>query len=180
MDAINIAVNDRRRAGVSRPKKNNPKIDMTPMVDLGFLLISFFIMTTELDKPRVAPLNMPKEGTCILLGNSKALTVLLAGDENVYYYHGNWQDAVAANKIVKTSLYSSEGLRKVIIEKKQWLDTNDSKEGRNGLMMLIKSNEETAYKNLVDVLDETMINDVRKYALVKMEAEEAAWIKEQQ
>ena len=62
MEAINIEVVDRRRAGVSRPKKHNPKTDMTPMVDLGFLLISFFVMTTELSKPRVAQLNMPKEG----------------------------------------------------------------------------------------------------------------------
>jgi biopolymer transport protein ExbD len=180
MEPINIAVNDRRRAGVSRPKKNHPKTDMTPMVDLGFLLISFFVMTTELSKPRVAPLNMPKEGPSMPLGNSNALTVLLAGGDNVYYYHGNWKDAVAANNIVKTSLYSGDGLRKVIIEKKQWLEANDKKEGRNGLMMLIKSTEETPYKNVIDVLDETMINDVRKYALVKMEAEETAWIKEQQ
>ena len=179
MEAINIAVADRRRAGVSRPKKNNPKTDMTPMVDLGFLLISFFVMTTELSKSRVAPLSMPKEGTETFLANSNALTVLLAGSDNVYYYHGNWQEAVAANKVLKTSLYSSDGLRKVIIEKRQWLDAHDSKEGRNGLMMLIKSTEETSYSNVIDVLDETMINDVRKYALVKMEAEEAAWIKKQ-
>jgi biopolymer transport protein ExbD len=180
METINIIVGDRRRAGVGRPKKNNPKTDMTPMVDLGFLLISFFVMTTELSKPRVAPLNMPKEGPSTLLGNSNALTVLLAGDDNVYYYHGNWKEAYAADGIVKTSLYSGDGLRKVIIEKKQWLDTNEKKEGRNGLMMLIKSTEETPYKNVIDALDETMINDVRKYALVKMETEEATWIKEQQ
>jgi biopolymer transport protein ExbD len=180
MEAINVAVGSRRRAGVSRPKKNNPKTDMTPMVDLGFLLISFFVMTTEMSKPRIAPLNMPKEGPPMPLGNSNALTVLLAGDENVYYYHGNWKDAVAANKVVKTSLYSSNGIRKVIMQKKQWLETNDKKEGRNGLMMLIKSTKETPYKSVIDALDETMINDVRKYALVKMETEEAAWIKERQ
>lgn len=180
MEVINIAVVDRRRAGISRPKKNHPKTDMTPMVDLGFLLISFFVMTTELSKPRVAPLNMPKEGPPIPVGNSNALTVLLAGGDNVYYYHGNWKEAVAANKVVKTSLYSSSGLRKVIIEKRQWLDAHDLKEGRNGLMMLIKSTEETPYKNVIDVLDETLINDVKKYALVKMETEEADWIKDQQ
>ncbi|MEP7373876.1 MAG: biopolymer transporter ExbD [Chitinophagaceae bacterium] len=178
MEAINIAVNDRRRAGVSRPEKRNPKTDMTPMVDLGFLLISFFVMTTELSKPRVASLNMPAEGPPIELGNSNALTVLLAGNDNVYYYHGNWREAVAENDIIKTSLNSPDGLRKVIIEKKEWLDAHDSKEGRNGLMMLIKSTQETPYKNVIDVLDETMINDVRKYALVKMEVDEAAWIKE--
>jgi len=180
MEPISIAVKERRGAGISRPKKNNPKTDMTPMVDLGFLLISFFVMTTELSKPRVATLNMPKEGLPILVGNSNALTVLLTGGDNVYYYPGNWQAAVATNNIVKTSLSSRDGIRKVIIEKKQWLDLHDSKEGHNGLMMLIKSTEETPYKNLVDVLDETMIGDIRKYALVKMEPEETAWIKKQQ
>jgi biopolymer transport protein ExbD len=180
MEPISIAVEERRRAGVSRPKKNSPKTDMTPMVDLGFLLISFFVMTTELSKPRVAPLSMPKDGTETLIKNSNALTVLLTGGDNVYYYPGNWQDAVAANNIVKTSLSSSDGIRKVIMEKKRWLDLHDSKERGNGLMMLIKSTEETPYKNLVDVLDETMISDVRKYALVKMEPGETAWIKKQQ
>jgi biopolymer transport protein ExbD len=155
-------------------------MDMTPMVDLGFLLISFFVMTAELSKPKVAQLNMPKEGPPTPLAKSNALTVLLAGDENVYYYHGNWIDAVEANGIVKTSLYSSEGLRKVILDKKQWLEKNDKKEGRNGLMLLIKSTDETPYKNVIDALDETMINDVRKYALVKMEKEEVAWLKERQ
>jgi len=180
MEAINITVGNRGRAGVNRPKKNNPKTDMTPMVDLGFLLISFFVMTTELSKPRVAPLNMPKEGPSMPLGKSNALTVLLAGDNNVYYYHGNWKDAVASNSIVRTSLYSGDGLRKVIIGKKQWLDKNDKKEGRNGLMMLIKSTGETPYKNVIDALDETMINDIRKYALVKMEKEEVVWLKGRQ
>jgi biopolymer transport protein ExbD len=157
----------------------NPKTDMTPMVDLGFLLISFFVMTTELSKPAVAPLNMPKEGPSIPLGNSNALTVLLAGGDSAYYYHGNWKDALLADKIEKTSIYSVDGLRKVIMEKKKWLHAHERKEGGNGLMLLIKSTSETSYKNLVDVLDETLINDVRKYALVKMEVEEAAWIKRQ-
>lgn len=177
MDIVNTSISDRRRARVRRRLKLNPKTDMTPMVDLGFLLISFFVMTTELSKPRVAPLNMPKEGPPIFTGNSTTLTVLLADHGNVYYYHGNWEDAAASGKIEKTSLYSVDGLRKVIIEKRKWLDVHNVKEGRNGLMMLIKSTKETSYKNVIDVLDETMINDVRKYALVKIEPEELAWIK---
>jgi len=150
------------------------------MVDLGFLLISFFVMTTELSKPVVAPLNMPKEGPPIFLGNSNALTVLLAGGDSAFYYHGNWKDALLADKIEKTSIYSVNGIRKVILEKKQWLDQHEPREGSNGLMMLIKSTSATSYKNLVDLLDETIINDVRKYALVKMDVEEAAWLKRNQ
>jgi biopolymer transport protein ExbD len=180
MEVINIAIRDRRRTGVSRPKKYNPRTDMTPMVDLGFLLISFFVMTTELSKPRVAPLNMPKDGPPITLGNANALTFLLAGGDSAYYYHGNWKDALLANKIEKTSIYAANGFRKVIIEKKQWLAAHEPKEGSNGLMILIKSTSETSYRALVDVLDETMINDVRKYALVKMDDEETRWLKGQQ
>lgn len=73
LELINIAIRDRRRTGISRPKKYNPKTDMTPMVDLGFLLISFFVMTTELSKPRIAPLNMPKEGPPIPVGTPMLL-----------------------------------------------------------------------------------------------------------
>ena len=137
-------------------------------------------MTTELSKPAVVPLNMPKEGPPITLGNSNALTLLLAGGDSAWYYHGNWKDALLSGKIEKTNLYSVNGLRKVIVEKKQWLAAHELKEGSNALMMLIKSTAATSYKNLVDALDETMINDVRKYALVKMDVEEAAWIKKQQ
>ena len=177
MQLISSSVNDRRRAGVTRPKQHQPKTDMTPMGDLGFLLISFFVMTTELGKPRVTSLYMPKEGPSTPLGNSNALTVLLAGPDNVYYYEGNWKDAVATNRVIKTELYSTDRLRKIIMNKRQWLDAHDRKEGRHGLMMLIKSTEKTLYKNVIDALDETMINDVRKYALVTMEPEETDWIK---
>lgn len=150
------------------------------MVDLGFLLISFFVMTPELSKPVVVPLVMSQDGPPITSANSNALTLLLAGGDSAYYYHGNWKDALSSDKIEKTSIYSVNGLRKVIIAKKQWLAVHELKEGSNGLMMLTKSTPETSYKNLVDVLDDTMINDVRKYALVRMEVEEAAWIKKQQ
>src|SRR5687768_12504833 len=77
----------RSRRGVARMKKHSLKTDMTPMVDLGFLLIAFFIMTTELNKPVVTRLNMPHDGPSIPLAMSNALTVLLGDNNTVYYYH---------------------------------------------------------------------------------------------
>jgi biopolymer transport protein ExbD len=63
---------------------------MTPMVDLGFLLITFFIITTQLSKPSVVKLNMPKESKySTTVGESNALTFILDKDDRVYYYHGD-------------------------------------------------------------------------------------------
>ncbi len=136
MTSIDVAATHRRKPGVKNQKKERPKIDMTPMVDLGFLLISFFVITTELSEPRSASLNMPKDGPPMPLGDSSALTVLLAGTDKIYYYRGNWDDAVKGNKIFKTD-FSSLALRDAILQQKRQLDLTVNK--RDGLMLLIKS-----------------------------------------
>ena len=149
------------------------------MVDLGFLLITFFVITTELSKPVTMDLNMPKDGPPLTLGESDALTVLLGKDNTVYYYQGDWNEAAKANKIVKTSFSPNEGIGKVIREKQQWLDKNNSKEGRKGLMLLIKPGENADYGNVVDMLDQALIYAIKKYAVVKLEPEEVQYLKDQ-
>jgi biopolymer transport protein ExbD len=173
--------NDSRpRAGVGRPKKLNVKIDMTPMVDLGFLLIAFFVMTAQLSKPSVVNLNMPTDGPPITLGNSNALTILLDDNDRVYYYQGDWKEALTNGRIFITNFSVSNGLGQVIREKQQWLDANNKKEKRNGLMLLIKAGKGASYQNVIDALDEAMINIVKKYAILPVEPEEMEWIKKQQ
>lgn len=170
----------RKQAGVRRMVKHNLKIDMTPMVDLGFLLISFFVITTELSKPTAMQLNMPKDGVNSELGELNALTILLAKNNTVYYYQGNWENASKSGGIIQTNFSGKEGLRKVIMEKQNSLDRNSKmKEGRNGLMMLIKPAEEASYKNVVDVLDEATISVVKKYAVIKISKEEKEWLTRQ-
>lgn len=176
MTSIDATGITRRKVGVKNLKKQTPKIDMTPMVDLGFLLISFFVMTAELSKPRSASLNMPKDGPSMTLGDSSALTVLLAGNDRIYYYRGGWEDALNGNKIFKTDI-SSVVLRNAILQQKRQLELNNNK--GDGLMLLIKSTEDASYRNVIDVLDEVLINNVKKYAIVKTEAAEIAWIKDQ-
>jgi biopolymer transport protein ExbD len=176
MTSIDAPGIHRRKAGVTNLKKQKPKIDMTPMVDLGFLLISFFVMTAELSKPRLASLNMPKDGPPMTLGDSSALTVLLAGNERFYYYRGSWEDAIKGNKIFKTDI-SSVALRNAILQQKHQLELSNNK--GDGLMLLIKSTEEASYRNVIDVLDEALINNVKKYVIVKTEDAEIAWIKNQ-
>ena len=68
------------------------------------------------------------------------------------------------------------GVRKVINEKQQQLDINNTKEGRRGLMLLIKPGEDAVYSDVIDILDEALINNVKKYALLKPDEEEIKWL----
>ena len=169
-------VADRRRAGVPRMKRHNVKTDMTPMVDLGFILITFFIITTELSKPSVVKLNMTKDGPPMPLGISNTLTVLLDEHNRVYYYHGDWKKASENNEIYSTNFSVTNGLGKIIREKQRWLDEHGTKEGRKGLMLLIKAGNGASYQNVIDALDEATINIVGKYAVLPADKEEKGWI----
>jgi biopolymer transport protein ExbD len=172
-----VPVNTGRRPGVRRMKKHSLKTDMTPMVDLGFLLIAFFVVTAQLTEPRATNLNMPQDGPPTKLENSNALTVLLGGDNSIYYYHGDWEQANKNKEIFKTSFDLKTGLGKVIREKQMRLDGIEvNGEGRKGLMVLIKPNKDTNYENVINVLDEILIHDVKKYAIVKLEQEENAFL----
>lgn len=175
-NAENLA---KKRAGVKRLIKHHLKVDMTPMTDLGFLLISFFVVTTELSKPTVMDIVMPKEGKPIDLGESGALTILTK-DDIIYYYEGNWNEATKNNVIYKTGLSGNLSLRQVIQKKKLNLDGNIKfKEGRDGLMLLIKPGKSTSYKMLVDILDEATISMVKKYAVVRQTPEETKWLEKE-
>lgn len=166
------------RPGIRRAKKHTVKMDMTPMVDLGFLLISFFVITTELTRPRVANLNMPHDGPPIDLGTSNALTLLLGKDNTIWYYHGGWNEALAAHQVFSTTFDIKTGIGKVIREKQQYLDKANipGNEGRDGLMLLIKATDQASYENVIDALDEVLIHSVKKYAIITPTAEEAGYL----
>jgi len=171
----------RKRAGVRRMPKNNMRIDMTPMVDLGFLLITFFVVTTELNKPTVMDLAMTKDGSPMPIKESTALTILIDKANTIYYYEGKWEDAVRENSIQPIYQNKKNSLRTVINKMQVQIDGNDKiKEGRTGLMMLIKPGKEANYKTIIDILDEATINEVKKYAVLKQSNEEVDWLSKNQ
>jgi len=156
------------------------RIDMTPMVDLGFLLITFFVFTTAMSIPKATDLFMPKDDTTHPqpLPNSLALSLLLDDNNKVYYYNGNFKEAVNANKVYETNYSTYEGIGKVIRQKQKEIDASGKFEGgRKGLMLLIKPTSGSVYKNVIDALDEAVINDVRKYAIVEPANEEISYIR---
>ena len=144
--------------GVKKAKKASTRVDLTPMVDLGFLLITFFIFTTTMSQPTAMKLFLPKDTDKPEEQNkakeSGALTLLLGKDHNVYYYEGQL-DPNASN--LKTS--TMKQVRDVIINKKRSTPKED-------LVIVIKPGAESRYKDVVDILDEMAINDIARYALV--------------
>lgn len=143
--------------GVKKGKKLSTRIDLTPMCDLGFLLITFFVFTTTISLPTAMRLALPddrvKPEDQNKIKQSGALTILLGKDNNIFYYEGELAPD-ASN--FKSSNFKA--IRNVIIDKKQQADTN--------LVVVIKPTNESTYKNFIDILDEMSINVVKRYAVV--------------
>jgi len=182
MAQIENTANVRKGGSFSHNKKQIIRIDMTPMVDLGFLLITFFVFTTTMSTPKATDLFMPKDPTNIIdstkLIDDLALTLLLGEDNRIYYYNGIFDNARSSNTVFETNYSIYEGIGKIIRQKQKEIDASGKfVDGRMGLMILIKPTSKSSYKNVIDALDETVINDVKKYAIVEPANEEINYIK---
>ncbi|MBT9484657.1 biopolymer transporter ExbD [Sediminibacterium sp.] len=155
--------------GVKKGKKLSTRVDLTPMVDLGFLLITFFIFTTTMSQPTAMRLFLPKDADKPEDQNkakeSGVITLLLGKDNNVFYYEGQLASD-GAN--FKSSNFKE--IRTILIDKKRNTPEKD-------LVVIIKPSADCTYKNVVDVLDEMAINVLKKYALVDISEGEAALVK---
>lgn len=144
---------------------------MTPMVDLGFLLITFFIFTSTMAESKATDLLLPKEGEPSHLKESNALTLLLADSNRVYVYEGDLKGANQKNNVHAASFGNKTDIRNFIQKKQSILGEN-----KEELMVLIKPSVKSHYSNIVDALDEMLINNVKRYAVMDMSVEEQAFI----
>jgi len=177
---------------------------MTPMVDLAFLLLTFFMLTTTFSKPQAMEINMPVkdkvEDPPKIPGN-QTLTLLLSDKNRIYYYMG--ADDPNLPPTVEYTTFANNGIRKLLIDKnkeinktydkvealkKEFLDGKiDEKKykveknkvvgDKKALIVLIKADEQSNYKNLVDILDEMSICNIGRYAIVDITASETEMIK---
>ncbi|MFN0016019.1 MAG: ExbD/TolR family protein [Saprospiraceae bacterium] len=177
----------KKGGGKVRSKKMSTRVDLTPMVDLAFLLITFFMLTTTLAKPQIMPVVMPEKDLEIEdlkpTPESQVLTLLLGTDDKVYYYEG-----ITDAKLDSTD-YSAEGLRKVILDKKDRVKTQHGdvekddpknpgqKKKVSKLNVIIKPTKDSRYKNLVDAFDEMKITNVALYVLLDISDQEMDFIK---
>lgn len=166
------------KKGKKGGKKGSPRIDMTPMVDLGFLLITFFILTTTMNKPQAMELNMPDktiDNQDQPIKASHSLTLILGKNDKISWFVGTPKEAKEGNTLAQTD-FSSEGVRKVIMEQTQKMGYNQEKKLYN-IVIVIKSTDEAKYKNMVDILDEMHITSSKRYAIVDLLPEEKELIK---
>ena len=110
----------KKKHGKQRAKKSSTRIDMTPMVDLGFLLLTFFILTTTFNKPQAMEINMPikddklKEEQKNKVPADHTLNILLTDKNVVYWYFGVADPSKPLPSLTKTN-YSKDGIRKILI-----------------------------------------------------------------
>lgn len=134
-------------------------VDLTPMVDLGFILITFFILTTTLTQPNATDLIMPKDSKeTIPVKESVVLTIRPARNNSIDYFEGRNEFAGT----VKHCSFSE--LRSVIQQKQKKVEMISG--NKNETVVIIDPSSESSYKNFVDVMDEIQINDIRHYFVV--------------
>jgi biopolymer transport protein ExbD len=154
-----------------RSKKQNSKVDLTAMVDLAFLLITFFMLTTSLNKPQSMKLGLPDkeknpdDAKDVKVDENRTMTIMLGADDKVKWYMGLFDTPKAGPGELR---YSKDSLRKeILIRKKQVLEYSTALgKPQNGIIVIIKPSKKSNYKNLVDVLDEMAISGVETYAIV--------------
>jgi biopolymer transport protein ExbD len=178
----------KKKPGVKKAKKLSTRVDMTPMVDLGFLLITFFVFTATMNSPTTLDLNMPKdikkEDEQTEVKESSVLTIMLGKGDQVYYYEGKLVVDATGNNFKQTTF---KGIRDIIIKKKNEVidrynqrpdpacEAEAKAKGKpvsncadKDFVVIIKPSDDATYKNTVDMLDEMTINQVRTYAMVKI------------
>jgi len=152
---------DEQKAGVSKKKKQPLRVDLTPMVDLGFLLISFFVFTTTITQPTAMKLAMPDDRNVIdssEIAADKTLNLILGNEDIVYAYNG------AQLNDIKNIGSNTAAMRNTILQKKNEVRKkygNDS-----DLIVLIKPTNASTYSNVINALDEMLICNIKTYVLM--------------
>ncbi len=156
-ELLNIETSKSRKSG---------KPDMTPLVDLGFLLITFFIYTTSFNKPATLDFATPNLDTqqTSSVNFRNTLTLILGEKNKIYWYQKELKELKADD--LKETNYSSNGIRKLLNEKRA------SAPNKENWTVIIKPTEHATWANAVDILDETIITGSERKAVTELTARE--------
>lgn len=175
------------RHGKKRAKRSSTHIDMTPMVDLAFLLLTFFILTTTMYKPSTLQLTFPvpqdEQDKKELQKVANAMTVFLTKDDQILYYKDAFEPGVTQltrtnfSEITKVLIENNRSTFEQVQELRRRYNANEidqlafdtlknNLEKRDeALFVIIKPDKDAKYRNMIDMVDEMDITGVGKYAV---------------
>jgi biopolymer transport protein ExbD len=197
-----IQVEEKSKGGKKKPKKGEARVDMTPMVDLMSLLITFFMLTAAFSKPKVMEivlLEKIKDTEKVdppKIAESRTLNIILGPEDKVFWYPGKADPDVT---VLQETDFSDEGIRQVLLDRNRALfrkiaDFEDQvirgeieikqdsmrsaisqlkKDDDTGPIVLIKAYKTARYKNFVDIIDEMSIVGIARYTFTDID-----WIEE--
>lgn len=170
-------------------KKSPPRVDLTAMVDLGLLLITFFMFTTTMAKPKAMQLDLPNKDEVIpeeersKIKSDEALTLLLGADNKVYYYEGIGSDPNTKPEVKVTTFADNGGLRDVIIDKKKKVESLKASgvlEATDKITIVIKPNYDCTTDDVIKAMDEMTINNITMFALTDITEMDISLLQEKQ
>lgn len=146
----------KKHGGKKKKKRVNIRIDMTPMVDVAFLLLTFFMLTTSMSKPQTMEINLPPAETKADVAESNLLTLRITDDFRVFWNVGTEKPTTVDGANKKERLINLGKLLK------------DRNRANPKLITLIKVDGKAKYIDMVDVMDELNINDITRFSLAPM------------
>ena len=162
------------KKGGSKTKKLSTRVDLTPMVDLAFLLITFFMLTTTMNKPQAMQINMPVERNPNdppppEVPAAKVLTLILGANNVIWYYEG------LDSPEIKNTDYTE--IRNIILDKKKRVEATIKPDDKiKSVIVIIKPTDDSNYKNVIDMLDEMAIDEIGTYTMVPVTPQELALV----
>ncbi len=128
---------------------------MTPMVDVAFLLLTFFMLTTAFNRPQAMEINLPPGDTKVEIAASNLMTLLVVPDGSIYWEIGTQPPKPVAWK----------DFRKLII---------DENKANPRLVTLIKVDRKAKYQDMINILDELNLDNVTRFSLAPMTPQDQA------
>ena len=151
----------KHKGGKPKGKKQSTHIDMTPMVDLAFLLLTFFMLTTSFNKPKIMQIIMPDTKDTTKqpdVNQDNVMNLLVGPNDRLFYYIGLHADQV------ESTTYGVDGIQKVLRDPKY--------KNNRQFIVLIKATKDAKYKNIVNMFDIMNITDTKRYALIDITPKE--------
>jgi len=166
MAELDTSGGGKHKGGKVRSKKQSTRVDLTAMVDLAFLLVTFFMLTTTLNKPKAMDLVMPdkddKTKDQLPVPETRTLTILLGANNKIEWYRGLVDKPLSPPTVDN---FGKNGIRKVLLEEsKKTMDAS----GGKPMIVLVKPSDKSSYGDMVNIMDELNIANIGIRAIVEI------------